>query len=361
MDTLKKLIKNQDFYVFLAPLAGVSDYPFRKICQEQGADLTYVEMLSATALTYASQRTREMCARFADEPFLGVQLTGRTPEETAQAIKILEEFNFDTVDLNMGCPVQKVVKSGCGSAIIRDPRRVLETVKQARDATQKPLSAKIRIGWDRASINTDFVAKAVEDGGADWLTVHGRCRNDDYAQPVSLEEIASAKRKIKIPVVGNGNIFTCHDVDFMAAKTNVDGVMVSRGALGNPWIFREIKAKKPIPVSVDEWRTVVLNHLSLQNKTYKNSPAGAVCMRKHLLWYAKGWPGKKTFRESINVLDDLNHAPKIIDEFCEDLVSKNIMFRSEVSSLETTERFSSWDPKFEMDRTLDRGVGCDTL
>ena len=158
--------------VFLAPLAGVSDHPFRRICAEQGADLTYVEMISATALVYNSARTIEMLKRHGAERLLGVQITGSSAEETARGIAILNEFPFETVDINMGCPVKKVVKTGCGSAILKDPERVRRTLELARAATDRPVSCKIRLGWDHASLNGVEVAQAAAAGGAAWITVH---------------------------------------------------------------------------------------------------------------------------------------------------------------------------------------------
>jgi nifR3 family TIM-barrel protein len=344
--------------IVLAPLAGVSDNPFRRICQELGADLTYVEMLSATALVYGSQRTFEMAKRHADEPVLGVQLTGKTPEEVGQAVTILERYNFDCVDINMGCPVNKVVKSGCGSGILKDPERVYQTVRAARHATAKPLSAKIRLGWDHSSNTALEVCDAIIRGGADWLTVHGRYRSDDYDRPVDLEWIARIKQQIGIPVIGNGNIFSAEDAASMFAKTHVDGVMVSRGALGNPWIFEFIKGTRET-VSLDEWYQVVKRHLQYQRVEYGNTGFGAVCMRKHLLWYVKGWPGARKVREEINGLATLEEAERVLDlavnTWAREQTTRGITWPQEGGG-----RFV-WDPKYDMDRSLDRGVGHEML
>ncbi|MCX6123154.1 MAG: tRNA-dihydrouridine synthase family protein, partial [Proteobacteria bacterium] len=208
--------------VILAPLAGVSDHPFRRICAEAGAHLTYVEMISATALLYESRRTFDMLKRHDSENILGVQITGKSADEVGRAIEILDRMPFDTIDINMGCPVSKVVKTGCGSGILRDPERVFQTVKMARAATSKPLSAKFRLGWDKASINWREVSDAIESGGADWMTIHGRLRSDDYGAPVNLEDIAALKHKSKIPVIGNGNIFSRKDWLYMQETTGVD-------------------------------------------------------------------------------------------------------------------------------------------
>ncbi|MFW7380784.1 MAG: tRNA dihydrouridine synthase DusB [Oligoflexus sp.] len=345
------------FPIILAPLAGVSDHPFRRICQHYGADLTYVEMLSATALLYDSRRTWEMLKRHSEERRVGVQLTGRSADDVGRAVARLHDLNFDTIDINMGCPVRKVVKTGCGSAILKDPERVQATVTAARSATDRPLSAKIRLGWDRQSINGIEVAQAIEAGGADWLVVHGRTRADDYSVAVDLEEIARIKASVSIPVIGNGNIFSRADAELMREATGVDGVMVSRGALGDPWLFREIQTGER-RVGLEEWLRSVLDHLGWQQEEYGNQGAGAVCMRKHLLWYAKGWPGVKQLREAINQSQTLTDARALIEEFAAGLSAQGLTHRLETGDLDQAERFN-WDPKWDMDRKLDRGVGDD--
>ena len=341
--------------VILAPLAGVSDHPFRRACYDNGADLAYVEMISATALIHESRRTLDMLKRHESESICGVQITGRNPEETAAAIEILHKMPFDTIDINMGCPVRKVVKTGCGSAILKDPDRVFRTLKLARQATNKPLSAKIRIGWDRTCVNSLEVADAIEQGGADWMVVHGRTRSDDYSVSVDLDEIARVKEKSSIPVIGNGNIFSHFDAAYMRRLTKVDGVMVSRGALGNPWIFNSIK-KGDTPLLVSEWVTGVRLHLERQQREYGDQGMGAIAMRKHLLWYAKGWPGAKVLREKINSASSVSGAMDLFDEFAGQVTAK----ARDTSGDETEKRFQ-WEPKWEMDRKLDRGVGDDGL
>ena len=346
--------------IFLAPLAGVSDHPFRRLCALQGAALTYVEMLSATALLFESPRTYGMMERHPSEAILGVQLTGKSADETARAVAILDKFSFETIDLNMGCPVAKVVKSGCGSAILRDPKRVYETVKLACAATSKPLSVKIRLGWDRQSYSYLEVADAAAQAGAAWLTIHGRLRCDDYSVPVDLERIAEIKRRIAIPVVGNGNIFGRSDAIYMQERTGVDAVMVSRGALGNPWIFRDI-ASGNSALSIDEWRDGVLSHLNWQAEAYgQNAGFAAVCMRKHLLWYVKGWPGAKKLREQLAHIESLSDATALIAAFAAGITASGETQRLPVTQEQQGGRFI-WDPKYEMDRQLDRGVGDEMM
>lgn len=347
-----------EFPVFLAPLAGVSDYPFRLICAEQGAELTYVEMLNATALNYRSRRTLEMLKTHPDERTVGVQVTGKTPDELQRAIDYIHPLPFHSIDINMGCPVRKVVKTGCGSAILKDPQRVFDTVKAAREATDKPISVKIRIGWDHNSINSCEVGQAAQEAGAAWLTVHGRTRSDDYSAPVRLNEMGILKARLSIPVLGNGNIFSQFDRDLMAKRTEVDGVMVSRGALGNPWVFREI-SQKIDKVTVDEWESVVTRHLALQKQAYGLKNMAAVCMRKHLLWYAKGWPGGKKYREAMNSLENLDDAVGLIRRFADHLRKTGVTSRHTSTEGAATQSKFDWDPKWEMDRKNDRGVGDD--
>jgi len=342
--------------IILAPLAGVSDHPFRRICTRFGADLTYVEMLSATALIYENKRTFEMLKRHESEGILGVQLTSKTADEAGKATAILNKLNFDTIDLNMGCPVTKVCRNGGGSAIMKDPQRVFETVKACVNATDKMLSVKIRLGWDKQTVTVYEVIDAAQKAGAKWITIHGRLRNDDYSVPVNLEMMAEAKKKVEIPIIGNGNVFSKRDGIAMQEATNVDGLMVSRGALGNPMVFREIKTGCS-KVTLDEWRQAVIDHLDWQRLEYGDSGAGAVCMRKHMLWYLKGWPGGKKVREQVVHAESLTAARELIEEFSENLLKQGIVRRLPLQSDSLEGRFH-WDPKWEMDRKLDRGVGA---
>ena len=343
------------FPLLLAPLAGVSDVPFRRICRETGADLTFVEMISATALLYGNQRTLDMLVRHPEETCLGVQVTGRSPDEVGRAVAKLAAMPFDVIDLNMGCPVKKVVKTGCGSAILKDPERVLQTVQAAVQAAGAvPLTVKIRLGWDRRSVNALEVADAVRTGGAALLTVHGRTRADDYSVPVDLDALAAVRHRAGIPVIGNGNLFGPDDVEHMRRATGVDGVMISRGALGNPWIFNLIRGKGGQP-SPEEWCALVQRHLRYQAEAYGDRGNGAVCMRKHLLWYASGWPGAKKLREEINRTSGLGEAAGLIDAFTRRLQDAGITARQPAAASPGS-RFQ-WNPRQDMDRKLDRGVG----
>lgn len=337
--------------LFLAPLAGVSDYPFRVVCSERGADLTYVEMLSAVALSYNSQRTLEMLARHKSEKILGVQITAKNAVDMEKGIVVLNQFPFETLDINMGCPVRKVVGSGCGAAVTRDPQNAYEITKVAVDTCIRPVSVKFRLGWDHSSMNYLEVASALESAGAKWLTIHGRTRSDDYSREVDLEAIAQIKQKVKIPVLGNGNLFSKEDYDIMKSVTNVDGVMVSRGALGNPWVFQEIRnAEKTL--SLEEWVRCVDTHIALQRELYGDGMRGLVMMRKHLLWYLKGWPGAKVYRETLMTALDFPSVEKILSQFVSELREAGVFSRTLFPTDLETNRFL-WNPNREMDREAD--------
>lgn len=362
----KLQIKNR---VLLAPLAGVSDIPFRRICQEQGAGLTYVEMLSATAIRYKNRRTFEMMARHPSEQLLGVQVTGSSAEDVAHAIQQLDAAGFETIDINMGCPVKKVTGAGCGSAILKDPDRVQRTVELARASTSLPLSAKIRLGFTRESVNVADTTSRIALSAADMVTIHGRTRSESYSTPVDCAGVregfqaalAAARNNNRPPpvTIGNGDIFDIESADRMRTETGCDGVMVSRGALGNPWVFREILEEKTYNPSFAEWLDVVMCHIGYHEEHYGKSTTAAVLMRKHMLWYAKGFPGIKALREHLNRIESLEVARDILKEFAKKLPMETPRFVW--CENEAGIQKYMYDPKYEMDRQLDRGVGDEGL
>jgi nifR3 family TIM-barrel protein len=324
------------------------------VCAERGADLTYVEMLSAVALSYNSKRTIEMLARHPKESLLGVQITAKQPSDMEKGLKVLNRFPFETVDINMGCPVRKVVGSGCGAAITRDPEKAYAITKIAVETSSRPVSVKFRLGWDQSSLNYLEVASALESAGAQWLTIHGRTRSDDYSKEVDLEAIAQIKKHVNIPVLGNGNIFSQEDHKIMKSITQVDGVMVSRGALGNPWVFQDIR-KGPKPVSLEDWVSCVETHIALQKELYGENMRALVMMRKHLLWYLKGWPGSKTYKETMMTALDFDSINRILGEFVEELQKQGIRHRALPHAEQEANRFY-WNPSREMDREADAAV-----
>ncbi len=356
--------------MLLAPLAGVSDAPFRRICQEMGAGLTYVEMLSATAILHGNKRTFQMMYRHESEKILGVQVTGSTAEQVSKAVAILHAEGFDTIDINMGCPVRKVVTAGCGSAILKDPPRVSETVAMARIQTNRPLSAKFRLGYTRDAINVADTAARVVQSGVDMFTIHGRTRSESYGTPVDiagiqqgflsgLAQVPATELGAKGPVaVGNGDIFKYTDALRMSAEANSDAVMVSRGALGNPWLFKEIALGKTYSPLPGEWLEVVLRHIQYHRELYGETRMAAVLARKHLLWYCKGFPGTKALREQFNTLESLADVETILTAFVGNLPTDLPRFhQGHFAGAQPDAPEFSYDPKYEMDRTHDRGVG----
>lgn len=347
-------IKNR---AFLAPLAGVSDIPFRRICQELGAGLTYVEMLSATAIAYQNKRTFEMMARHKSEDVLGVQVTGPTAVQVALAVSVLDKQGFETIDINMGCPVRKVVGAGCGSAFLKDPERITDTVVASRGMTKKSLSAKFRLGYTRENINVAETTKRVLEAHVDMFTVHGRTRSESYSTPCDLQGIHMAmetaqNRNQNVVKVGNGDIFSYESAQKMQQETGCDAVMVSRGALGNPWVFQEILTGQAAAPTFEEWLDVVMRHLSYQEEHYGKNKLSAILARKHLLWYTKGFPSSKSVRDTLNRIEDLTQAREILNEYSSRISKGSIRFIGG-----SNEIANHYDPKFEMDRNLDRGVG----
>ncbi len=341
----------------LAPLAGVSDVPFRRICQELGAGLTYVEMLAAIALVRGNQRTHEMLARHSSERVLGVQVTGPDAERIQAAVRVLDAAAFETIDLNMGCPVRKVVGSGNGSALLKDTTKLEGIVRAAREATARPLSVKIRLGFTTDTVNVEANAAAIARAGADMLTIHGRTRDDSYAVRVSLPGIAAgiaAARAVNpgIVVIGNGDIMSSADAERMRKATGADGIMVSRGALGNPWIFRAIAGQGTDDPTIAEWEETVLRHLDYHAAHYGDNELAARLTRKHLLWYASGFPHVNRLRERFSLVATMDEARHLVSEFARSLPSD---FRR--GEDRPREAAVATDPKYQMDRQLDRGVG----
>lgn len=343
---------------FLAPLAGVSDVPFRRICQELGAGLTFVEMLSAIALLVQNDRTIQMLSRHPSEKILGVQVTGPDADRIQRSVRLLDQSHFETIDINMGCPARKVVGSGNGSALLKDTARLEDIVAAARAATTRPLSVKIRLGFTADAINVEANTAAIARAGADMLTIHGRTREDTYAIRVSLPGIAAgfaAARAVnpKIITIGNGDLMEAADAEKMAQATGCDGVMVSRGALGNPWIFRALAGEGSEDPTIAEWEETVLRHLDYHEEHYGDTEIAARLTRKHLLWYASGFPRIHRLREVFNTVPSLAEARRIVSEFAKTLPSD--LRRGEDLPREA---LASADPKYQMDRQLDRGVGA---
>lgn len=344
--------------VLLAPLAGVTDTPFRRICADYGAALTYVEMLVAVAVVYRSKRTWEMMKRHPSEACLGVQLTGRNVDEVVKAAAMLDKEGFETIDINMGCPVRKVVHSGSGSAFLKDTQRITDTLKGVKSVVTRPLSAKCRIGFTKDKLNITEVAPRIVEAGCDAITIHGRTRDCTYAAPVQYDIIKTgvdAARAINpaVPVIGNGNVFDRQTAKLMIERSGVDGVMVSRGALGNPWLFAELTDPSFRQPTIDEWLDGVLRHLDYHAEYYGDTEFSARLMRKHLIWYANGFPYCAALRGFFNTVSSLADAKAELTRYVARQPSG--VRRYEDGSA----RVFKEDPKYQMDREIDRGVGDD--
>lgn len=302
--------------LFLAPMAGVTDYAFRHICTEFGAELTYTEMLSAKAIHFKDKKTAELGEIFDGEK-TAVQIFGKEPEimgEAAAQIAACEYAYCKTknpplaIDINMGCPAPKIIGNGEGSALLKSPNtaeKIVICVKKAVESVNAdiPVTVKMRIGWDEDNICAVEFAKRMEAAGADLITVHGRTREGRFSAPINFEEIANVKNAVKIPVIGNGEIFSAEDAKRMLDRTGCDGIMCGRGAMGNPWIFSELRAilyeeKYAAPTNAEKIR-VAIRQLDLTVK-HKGERLGVLQSRGQLSWYLKGIRGSASSRAALN-------------------------------------------------------------
>ena len=302
--------------VILAPMAGVSALPFRLLCKEYGAAMTCMEMISAKAIYYNNKNTESLLQIHPDEGPVSLQLFGNDPALMAEMAHRIEDRPFSVLDINMGCPVPKIVNNHEGSYLMKNPELVHDIVYAISHAISKPVSVKIRKGFDEAHVNAVEVAKAAEAGGASFVAVHGRTREQFYSGPADWSIIKAVKEALSIPVIGNGDVVDADSARRMFEETGCDAVMVGRAADGNPFIFAEINAglegkpyEKPTTATVKE---TILRHAELQLE-YKGEYIGVREMRKHLSWYLKGFEGAARLRAEINAMETMRELTDVVE------------------------------------------------
>ena len=310
-------IKLENPYI-LAPMAGVTDLPFRLLCKEQGAGLLCMEMISAKALQYKNKNTKALLAIHPEEYPVSLQLFGSDPDIVSEMAKGIEELPFQILDINMGCPVPKVVKNGEGSALMKNPKLVYQIVSKTVKAIRKPVTVKIRKGFDDMHVNAAEIAKIVEEAGGAAVAVHGRTREQYYSGKADWEVIRQVKEAVSIPVIGNGDVVSGETALAMMKQTGCDGVMIGRAAQGNPWIFRELAeygktGVHPERPAKEMRKNAMLRHARLQIE-FKGEYLGIREMRKHVAWYTKGLEGSAKLREAINRVESYDELEELLNE-----------------------------------------------
>lgn len=304
--------------LILAPMAGVTDLPFRLLCKEQGAGLLCMEMVSAKAILYKNKNTEELLTIDSRENPVSLQLFGSDPDIISGIAKQIEEYPFDILDINMGCPVPKVVNNGDGSALMKNPKLAGEIIEKTARAIRKPVTVKIRKGFDEEHVNAVELARIAQESGAAAVAVHGRTREQFYSGKADWDIIRQVKEAVSIPVIGNGDLLTAEDVIAMEKQTGCDGFMIARGAQGNPWIFKQIlhyfKTGEYLPKpDFAEMTEMLLRHARMQLE-FKGEYTGIREIRKHAAWYTAGYKNSSKLRGKINEVENYRQLEALFRE-----------------------------------------------
>lgn len=302
--------------LILAPMAGVTDLPFRLLCKEQGAGLICTEMISAKAIYFKNKNTETLMEIDERERPVSLQLFGSDPDLMAEIARQIEPRNFDILDINMGCPVPKVVNNGEGSALMKNPRLVHEIVSKVSKAIEKPLTIKIRKGFTEDCVNAVEIAKIAEDAGAAAVAVHGRTREQYYAGNADWDIIRKVKEAVSIPVIGNGDVDSPQKAEALVRETGCDGIMIGRAVQGNPWLFSQIlhyqKTGELLPKpGMEEVKEMILRHAKMQLE-YKGNYTGMREMRKHVAWYTTGMPHSASVRRMVNEVESYEQLEELV-------------------------------------------------